>query len=770
MLPKNVRLTGRNPLAYLGVDPVTPPLLLIEKRSPTANDYSNVDIGAIWVVSDDNTQTYEYWVLVNIDGGSAHWVQLYPGASGGATSIPADNGTATVASGVLKIFGGDNITTYGSGNEIDVQLDDSVSVKTALTVQALGAGVVMTDSNGRFSSTDGNDGMVLIGNTNGAPEWAQLTPGANVSITNGANSITISASGGGGGGDLTFAGDTGTALANAGTIKINGDGVSITTTASGTGASAQVAIGISSTPTFTTISTGDLTVTGQPTFNTFEQGVIVSSPSGVLSYLTPTSNGQVLIANGNAAVWNRLEAGSGVSMTYAPGRTVISASGGGSSTTFTGNTGSVTPTGTLKIIGDGTNVITTASGSGSSAQVLVNIAATPTFTNINTTSITTKDITATGTLTLTNLTSGILKASGTGAVVASTPSANGQILIASSTGATSWGTITGVGTVSVTNGANSITITGTATTRTWTKITTLFGGAPITDMCVMQNYFVAIADRHIAYSTDPATSGSWHSSTYASASKMRSCCTDGTYIVIAAVQSDNSVAFYYTTNPTYGWTLNQMSSSWHSSITPRVGRCTVGFLFHAGSNHTNTMVYGQSSAMPFGGSIIGSYALYNPSGTPTLDIVSSSYGAYVTGFIASNGYTYTQANGTSDPLLGTLMSDTHYKRVFYSPKSNLVAQYANANTFFTTTSTANSIFEFGKGSFPTGATVYALTSDGNTFMGGGTAFYKSTDLNTFTALSASGGTIPGGGITAMTNAGGVWVAGDAAGQIWVLSE
>lgn len=60
-------------------------------------------------------------------------------------------------------------------------------------------GVVQSDNAGVLSSTAGNDGEILIGATGGAPAWASLTAGTNITITPGSNSITIDASGGGGG-------------------------------------------------------------------------------------------------------------------------------------------------------------------------------------------------------------------------------------------------------------------------------------------------------------------------------------------------------------------------------------------------------------------------------------------------------------------------------------------------------------------------------------------------------------------------------------------
>lgn len=41
------------------------------------------------------------------------------------------------------------------------------------------------------------NGQLMIGSTTGAPAPANLIAGANITITNGANSITIAASGGG---------------------------------------------------------------------------------------------------------------------------------------------------------------------------------------------------------------------------------------------------------------------------------------------------------------------------------------------------------------------------------------------------------------------------------------------------------------------------------------------------------------------------------------------------------------------------------------------
>lgn len=65
----------------------------------------------------------------------------------------------------------------------------------SLTIAAFSEGVMQTNSSGVVTSTSGADGQIIIGSSSGAPAWANLTAGAGISISNGANSITISGSG-----------------------------------------------------------------------------------------------------------------------------------------------------------------------------------------------------------------------------------------------------------------------------------------------------------------------------------------------------------------------------------------------------------------------------------------------------------------------------------------------------------------------------------------------------------------------------------------------
>lgn len=86
------------------------------------------------------------------------------------------------------------IGTQGAGNG-----QQNAAYMAGIYNTAIGATnqVVLVDSVGKLGSSRGNDGQVLIGQTGGtgSPAWATLTAGVGVTITNGANSITIAASG-----------------------------------------------------------------------------------------------------------------------------------------------------------------------------------------------------------------------------------------------------------------------------------------------------------------------------------------------------------------------------------------------------------------------------------------------------------------------------------------------------------------------------------------------------------------------------------------------
>jgi hypothetical protein len=176
--------------------------------------------GTIFVVGDGTTIT-----AVGNPGTST--ITLSAIASD-ATSFTTDSGTATPVAGVLDIHGGSNINTAGATNVVTVNLDTTLTgltsvttnnltvnttatlptitnltvgnltVTTSETFSNLGQGVVQSSSAGVISSSEGTDGQLLISSSTGAPVWANLVAGSNVTIINGHNSISIASTGGGG--------------------------------------------------------------------------------------------------------------------------------------------------------------------------------------------------------------------------------------------------------------------------------------------------------------------------------------------------------------------------------------------------------------------------------------------------------------------------------------------------------------------------------------------------------------------------------------------
>jgi hypothetical protein len=120
------RLSGINPLAYLGVEPYTPPAMLQNIRSPTVNDIAN--LGDFWLVVPPGYSGPEsLWLLISLNAGQATWVELYP-SSGGAIEFVADTGSANPSMGILNVLGdGVRISTAASGNTITISSDSDVA-------------------------------------------------------------------------------------------------------------------------------------------------------------------------------------------------------------------------------------------------------------------------------------------------------------------------------------------------------------------------------------------------------------------------------------------------------------------------------------------------------------------------------------------------------------------------------------------------------------------------------------------------------------------
>lgn len=231
------RRSGINPLAYLGVDPITPPMLAIEDRDPTDNDFSEYELGAIWMVQ---TPT-KVWMMVKKDPGATNkWIQIYPGDGSGTNFFPTDSGTAVQVGGILNLFGSNDIMTSASGNTVTIGLENDVTIVSSLTITPILNKVLTTDGSGLITGVSGTNKQILMWSTPAGDvpgfhsvtsddgtvnfEWSALTPGA----------ISITAIGGGGGGfGGLIADDTNTAVPSLNKVNVFGDAVNLDTTASG---------------------------------------------------------------------------------------------------------------------------------------------------------------------------------------------------------------------------------------------------------------------------------------------------------------------------------------------------------------------------------------------------------------------------------------------------------------------------------------------------------------------------------------------------------
>lgn len=193
--PKNQKrtlLNGLNPLSYQGVEPTSPSDFVTDVRDPvsgTTQDYQGWDVGDEW----ENRLTHDVFKLVSKDGGVATWTKFVTG-TGDITTLKDDSGTVIVPdiTGSISVVGGELINTVAGVNTLTVNLD-----------QAL-------------------DGQIPIAATGGATIFANIVAGANVVVTDGPNSVTISAAGGGAG-DLTAIGNDGsTATSAMGSMNILG--------------------------------------------------------------------------------------------------------------------------------------------------------------------------------------------------------------------------------------------------------------------------------------------------------------------------------------------------------------------------------------------------------------------------------------------------------------------------------------------------------------------------------------------------------------------
>ena len=350
----SLQRSGRNPLAYLGVEPSTPPNLVIEFRSPATYD-TNFNIGDIWLrcsLTADNVldTVTEVWILTILNDGIATWTQIYPISASGASIFPCDVGTAVEVGNIINMFGANNISTSGAGNTVTITLsgaiadqyvtDSGTAIPSGNVLNVLGINVVNTSGSSNIVTitiNNGTDGQLLIGG-GAQPLWANVTSvGGTISIGNGPNSLNLEV--GGAGIASQYQTDSGTAVPAAGVINYLGD-ININTTGAGNTLTVDldnnvlIAGSLTTGTTVTagtglTVNSGGITSTGTTRLRSLTAGVMQTNGSGVVSSTNGT-NGQLLIGGGTAPAWNNITSTGGtVTITNGANTINLEQAGGG---------------------------------------------------------------------------------------------------------------------------------------------------------------------------------------------------------------------------------------------------------------------------------------------------------------------------------------------------------------------------------------------------------------------------------------------------------
>jgi len=250
------RVTGQEPLSYMGVEATQPPEVIVIGNDPTAAN-NNFDVGTIWI----NFETADVWILTNIESRSAVWTPI----NSPEFTVTTDAGTVTSVD--------DNVNLVGSGVLTTAGATDTVTL--GMTAAA--------------------DGSIIVASTGLEPEWATLTStGGTITVTGGPNTLNVDIVGGYLGAQV-FNTDVGAANIVGNAIEIAG-GTNINTS----GAGGTVTINLD-----TAIVVDDITASN------LGDGVVFSSAAGVFSSAAGT-NGQLVIgATGASPIWANLASAGG---------------------------------------------------------------------------------------------------------------------------------------------------------------------------------------------------------------------------------------------------------------------------------------------------------------------------------------------------------------------------------------------------------------------------------------------------------------------------
>lgn len=115
----------QSPLEYPANDQV-PVRIFRRNRAPLTTDYRNFTVRDFW----NDTSSNDLWYLTSKTTISGVWIKLGGGTTGDIQFLAGDSGgnIPPNSSGVVGVLGGSNITTAGSGNDVEWNLDDNIEV------------------------------------------------------------------------------------------------------------------------------------------------------------------------------------------------------------------------------------------------------------------------------------------------------------------------------------------------------------------------------------------------------------------------------------------------------------------------------------------------------------------------------------------------------------------------------------------------------------------------------------------------------------------
>lgn len=168
--PPAKRRTGLNPLAYEGVEPLSPANFILQLRDPRITDNQGYNIGDIWL----NAVTEEPWILVNLYRRVATWLPFGTGGVSGILSLTGNTGG--------PVFGdlSENVNTIANpASNLTVTGNPGTNTTTIETASGTSVGLAITGDVGAAAIFDGAGNIDALGGANINTE----TPGGGSELT-----------------------------------------------------------------------------------------------------------------------------------------------------------------------------------------------------------------------------------------------------------------------------------------------------------------------------------------------------------------------------------------------------------------------------------------------------------------------------------------------------------------------------------------------------------------------------------------------------------